>query len=157
MKTLFQSLIILSSVLFVLLSGCENPPKQTQTSTNPEVPITGKEVWTIEDTDWTIEGTAMLIMGNGTGLCVVKAHVDFSPNATHRPMARSLAKYAVKNKYHKKVSNAVHNGKPVKFSGGIGVALVDRHGLGLNSGYRYSFKVDELQTEIEKTAIKVAE
>jgi hypothetical protein len=123
-------------------------PSQTQTSSNPEFPITGAEVWNVRGTNYNIEGTSLLVMGNGQTLFVIKALCNFAPDVTHKPIAQSLAKYAVEHGYHKKVSASWRNGIAQPFSGVIGVALIQQSGSGiltLSSGYRYTFQVSELE------------
>jgi len=132
--------------LALLVSSCGKPPP-AKTSTNPEPPVTGRETWVINGTNYSIEGTAMLIMGNGTSLFVVKGLCDFAPDASHEPLARRLAKYAVDHGYHAKVKQTVWNGQTIPFSGNIGVALMQQRSVGsvaMNAGYRYNFNVDEL-------------
>ncbi len=122
-------------------------PQQTQTSSNPESPITGPEVWRLSATNYDIQGTALLTMGNGQTLFVIKALCDFVPDKTHKPVAYLLAKYAVDRGYLKKVKQSWWNGTPQQFSGTVGVALMQKsHGdsSAPNSGYRYSFTVAEL-------------
>jgi hypothetical protein len=122
-------------------------PQQTQTSPNPESPITGPEVWSISGTNYDIQGTALLTMGNGQTLFVIKALCDFVPDNTYKPVAWLLAKYAVDHGYHKKVKQSWWNGMPQQFSGSVGVALMHKsHGDSSlpNSGYRYSFPLAEL-------------
>src|ERR1035437_5351212 len=108
--------------LALFCCSCGKPPP-TQTSNNPEFPISGAEVWTVSGTNYNIEGTALLVMGNGQTLFVIKALCEYQPDASHTPIARSLAKYAVAHGYHKKVSASWGNGRPQPFSGGVGVAL----------------------------------
>ena len=75
---------------------------------------------------------------------VIKALCDYQPDASHTPIARSLAKYAVAHGYHKKVSASWGNGRPQPFSGAVGVALSHKIGVGsayVSSGYRYNFTV----------------
>jgi hypothetical protein len=122
-------------------------PQQTQTSSNPESPITGPEVWSVSATNYDIQGTALLTMGNGQTLFIIKALCNFVPDKTHRPVARSLAKYAVDHGYLKKVKQSWWNGTPQQFSGAVGVALMQKSRGDFsapNSGYRYSFTVAEL-------------
>jgi hypothetical protein len=132
---------------FHLIPSFGKPP-QTQTSFNPEFPITGAEVWSVLGTNYSIEGTSLLVMGNGQTLFVVKALCNFAPDATHKPIAQSLAKYAVEHNYHKKVSASWANGIAQPFSGLIGVALIQQRNNGvltLSSGYRYTFQIQELE------------
>jgi hypothetical protein len=141
--------IIVTFTFCVLLLCSEKGSSQTQTSPNPEFPITGAEVWDISGTNYNIEGTSLLVMGNGQTLFVIKALCDFQPDASHKPIARSLAKYAVGHGYHKKVSASWGNdGKPQPFSDAVGVALIHKSGIGplaVSSGYKYHFTVVELQ------------
>jgi len=133
-----------------LIPSFSKPP-QTQTSPNPEFPITGAEVWSVLGTNYNVEGTSLLVMGNGQTMFIVKALINFKPDATHKPIAQSLAKYAVEHGYHKKVSASWGNGVAQPFSGVIGVALIRQSSSGLlslNSGYRYTFPVKDLE---EKT------
>ena len=140
---------ILTTLAFsMLILSCGKGSSQTQTSNNPEFPITGAEVWNISGTNYNIEGTSLLVMGNGQTLFVVKALCDFQPDVSHKPIARSLAKYAVDHRYHKKVSASWGNGKPQPFSEAVGVALIHKSGadpLAVSSGYKYHFTVAELQ------------
>jgi hypothetical protein len=132
---------------FHLIPSFGKPP-QTQTSSNPEFPITGAEVWSVLGTNYNIEGTSLLVMGNGQTLFVVKALCNFAPDATHKPIAQSLAKYAVEHGYHKKVSASWGNGIAQPFSGVTGVAFIQQRNnsvLTLNSGYRYTFQIQELE------------
>ena len=139
-----QSLILL--IVALLCSSC-GKPAPTQTSNNPEFPITGAEVWIVSGTNYNIEATTLLVMGNGETLFVIKALCDYRPDASHKPIARSLAKYAVDHGYHKKVSASWGNGRPQPFSGAVGVALINKIAVGATSasyGYRYSFQIAEL-------------
>ncbi len=140
-----QNLIVLC--LALLCVSCGQEPR-TQTSGNPEGPVTGPEVWKIDGTNFNVEGTACLVMGNGQTLFVVKAITDFPPNASHKPIARVLAKYAVDNGYPGKVKQSYWNGKPTPFSGSIGVALFQKRGVGsvaVAAGWKYNFTVEELK------------
>jgi hypothetical protein len=132
---------------FHLIPSFGKPP-QTQTSSNPEFPITGAEVWSVLGTNYNIEGTSLLVMGNGQTLFVVKALCNFAPDATHKPIAQLLAKYAVEHGYHKRVSASWGNGIAQPFSGVVGVALIQQSSkdfLTLSSGYRYTFPITELE------------
>src|SRR5215510_6109155 len=86
----------------LVVSACGKAPP-TQTSTNPEVPLTGAEVWSLAGTNFNIEGTAALILRNGRTLLVVKALCGFPANASHKPIAQALAKYAVDHGYQKAI------------------------------------------------------
>jgi len=133
--------------LALLCVSCGQKPR-TQTSGNPEAPVTGPEVWKINGTKFNVEGTACLVMGNGQTLFVVKAITDFPPNASHKPIARALAKYAVDKGYPGKVEQSSWNGKPTPFSGSIGVALFQKSGVGsvaVAAGWKYNFTVEELK------------
>lgn len=137
--------VLILPMLVLLCSSCGKTP--TQTSNNPEFPITGAEVWTVSGTNYNIEGTALLVMGNGQTLFVVKALTDHNPDGSQQPVARCLAKYAVDHGYHKRAISSWGNGRPQPFSGAVGVALIHKTGLGPSSvsyGYRYSFTVAEL-------------
>ena len=133
--------------LVLLCASCGKAPP-TQTSNNPEAPVTGPEIWNVNGTNFNIEGTACLVMGNGQTLFVVKAITDFAPGAADQPIARALAKYAVDNGYPGKVKQSYGNGKPTPFSGGIGVALFRKQGVGsmaVAAEWKYHFTVKELQ------------
>jgi hypothetical protein len=138
------SLLILC--VSIALTSCGKRPT-TRTSQNPEIPITGAEVWKVNGTNFNIEGTACLIMGNDQTLFIVKALCDFSPNASHKPIACNLAKYALDHTYPAKLKQASWNGKGIPFSGSIGVALIQKQNIGnvsASSGWRYPFTVQEL-------------
>jgi hypothetical protein len=133
----------------LLASACGKAPT-TQTSTNPELPLSGAEVWKVSGTNFNIEGTAALVMGNGQTLLVVKALCDFQANASHKPIAQALAKYAVDHGYQNAITASSRGGKLPPFSGAVGVALTQKRSIGsvaAASGYRYSFKVAELQPQ----------
>jgi hypothetical protein len=133
----------------LLFSACGKAPP-TQTSTNPELALTGAEVWNVSGTNFNIEGTAALRMGNGQTLLVVKALCDFQANASHKPIAQALAKYAVDHGYQKAIAASSRGGTLPLFSGSVGVALTKRRSIGsvaASSGYRYSFKIAELQPQ----------
>jgi len=145
MKTYF--LTGLAAAFFV--SGCGKAPP-TQTSTNPELPLTGAEIWKVDGTNFNVEGTAALVMGNGQTLLVVKALCDFQADGSHRPIAEALAKYAVDHGYQNALTASSSGGAPRPFSGSVGVALTQKRSIGsvaANSGYRYSFKIAELQAQ----------
>ena len=112
MKTYF--LTGLAAAFFV--SGCGKAPP-TQTSTNPELPLTGAEVWKVDGTNFNVEGTAALVMGNGQTLVVVKALCDFRADGSHRPIAEALAKYAVDHGYQNALTASSSGGAPRPFSG----------------------------------------
>src|ERR1035437_3117366 len=118
-----KNIIPLITCFVLLFTSCGKPP-QTQTSPNPEAPITGPEVWNVNGPKFNIEGTALLVMGNGQTLFIFKALCDFAPDQTHRPLARAITKYAVDNGYPSKVKESSWNGKPTPPSDGIGVALL---------------------------------
>ncbi len=133
--------------LALLCGSCGQEPR-TQTSGNPEAPVTGPEVWNVNGTNFNVEGTACLVMGNGQTLFVVKAITDFAPQAFHKPIARALAKYAVDNGYPSKVKQSSWNGTPTPFSGSIGVALFQKRGVGsvaVAAGWKYNFTAEELK------------
>jgi hypothetical protein len=133
--------------MFALVMAIRCMAAQTQTSSNPEIPVSGPAVWKIAGVEYKIEGTAFLVMGNGQGLFIVKALCDFSPNASHRRFAESLARYAVAQELQKKAA-LVWNGKPLPFSGSIGVALMQQQSALIftaTSGHKYIFTVDELE------------
>ena len=145
----------------LLMSGCGKAPP-TQTSNNPELPLTGPEVWNVAGTNFNVEGTAALLLGNGQTLLVVKALCDFQANASHRPIGRALAKYAVDHGYQNRLasssssssssspSSASALGARRPFSGSVGVALTQKRSIGsvsASTGYRYSFTVAELQDQ----------
>src|ERR1035437_6136684 len=144
-----KNIIPLITCFVLLFTSCGKPP-QTQTSPNPEAPITGPEVWNVNGTKFNIEGTALLVMGNGQTLFIVKALCDFAPDQTHRPLALAITKYAVDNGYPSKVKESSWNGKPTPPSDGIGVALFQKQTMGsvaMSSGCRYSFGINELKVE----------
>jgi hypothetical protein len=145
MKTSFFTALAIA----LLVSACGKAPP-TQTSTNPELPLTGAEVWKVGGTNFSVEGTAALVMGNGQTLLVVKALCDFQADTSHRPIAQALAKYAVEHGYQKAITESSRGGKLPPFSGAVGVALTQKRSIGsvaASSGYRYSFKAAELQPQ----------
>ena len=74
-------------------------PPQTQTSRNPESAITGAEVWKVSGTNYSIQGTSLLSLGNGQTMFTVKVLCEFLPGTNDKPIARSIAKYAVDHGY----------------------------------------------------------
>ena len=96
-----RRLLSILTLTLLCVSGGGAPP--TQTSGNPECPVTGTEVWTIAGKNYDIEGTALLTMGNGQTLFIVKALCASQPDRSWMPVARALAKYAIDHGYHKKV------------------------------------------------------
>jgi len=124
-------------------------PPQTQTSRNPESAITGAEVWKVSGTNYNVQGTSLLTMGNGQTMFIVKAFCDFVPSSKDKLIARSIAKYAVDHGYQAKVKESWWNGVPQQFSGAVGVALMQKAPAGSAppaAGWRYNFTVAELQT-----------
>ena len=78
---------------------------------------------------------------------VVKALTDFYPTASDRDVAKSIARYAIEHGYNKKVVSVSSNGKNVKISDYIGVALIKKGDLGGLTGaygYRYHFKISDV-------------
>ena len=153
MKTSFFALVTVA----LIVGACGKPPP-TQTSNNPELPLTGTEVWSVSGTNFNIEGTAALLLRNGQTLLVVKALCDFQANASHRPIGRALAKYAVDHGYQNRLaSSSSSSSSPLSapgarrpFSGSVGVALTQKRSIGsvsASTGYRYSFTVAELQDQ----------
>jgi hypothetical protein len=131
----------------VLLSNGTNSgiPQQTQTSSNQESPVTGREVWSVSGTNYDIQGTALLTMGNGQTMFVVKALCDFTPGKAHKPLAQSLARYAVDHGYLAKLPRP--SGAAPRFSEVVGVALMQKpkdRSSTPSSGYRYSFALAEI-------------
>ncbi|HTZ20515.1 MAG TPA: hypothetical protein VMC06_06510 [Opitutaceae bacterium] len=141
--------IVPALVIVALGMSCGKPPP-TQTSASPEFPVTGPEVWKVGGKNYDIEGTAFLSMGNGQTLFVVKVLCDWMPNASDKPVARALAKYAAEHGYERKGA-VVTDGKVQPFSGSIGVALIHRvaevGGKTANYGYRFNFTVADLEQE----------
>ena len=140
--------VVFALAFLLFCSACRRTPSaQTRTTRNPEIPITGPEVWDINGTAYQIEGTSWLLMGNGRSLFVIKAIVEFTPSASHRPVAAQLAKYATDNGYTDKMKGRTWQGRPVPYSGSIGVTLCQTRGLGsahVFAGYRYNFDNEEL-------------
>ena len=123
-------------------------PLQTQTSGNPESPLSGAEVWNVSGTNYSIEGTALLALGKGQTMFVVKAISEFYPNQSHKSVARALAKYAFDHGYVSRVTQSWWNGVPQQFSGSVGVALIQKYpdaSSNSSSGYRYQFSVADLE------------
>ena len=152
-----KSLFLPALAVGLLISGCGKAPP-TQTSNNPEFPLTGAEVWNVSGTNFNVEGTAALLLGNGQTLLVVKALCDFQASASHRPIARALAKYAVEHGYQNRLASSSSSspspssapGARRPFSGSVGVALTQKRSIGsvsASTGYRYSFTVAELQDQ----------
>ncbi len=122
------------------------PPK-TPMNPNPESPITGAEVWKVSGTNYSIQGTSLLSLGNGQTMFTVKVLCEFLPGTNDKPIARSIAKYAVDQGYTAKVKESWWNGVPQQFSGAVGVALMQKpagDSLLPAAGYRYNFKISEL-------------
>lgn len=143
-----QGIPIFAICWFLLCGVCS--AQRIQSSTNPEIPLTANETWKISGTEYEVEETAALIMGNGEALLVIKVLVDFVPDQSHQSIARLIAKHAIDERYEDKVVALTWNGKLVEFSGSVGVALVKRTGTGptaMNYGWRYSFKKSDLIEE----------
>jgi hypothetical protein len=88
-------------------------------------------------------------MGDGQTMFVIKALCTFSPDKTHEPVARAIAKYAVDHGYTKKVAQSWWNGVLQQPSGAIGVALMrlSEDGSTAVSGFRYHFTIADLQDQ----------
>jgi hypothetical protein len=143
---IFRLFVLASTLLFSHQAIAE----QTQTSSDPELPVSGPAVWKIAGVEYQIDGTALVVMGNGQGLFIVKAQCDFPPDASHRGIAKSIAQYAVDHGLQKKAGQVLWNGKPVPFSGAVGVALAQQQSAILitaPNGFRYTFLLGELQKE----------
>jgi len=140
---------------FILFSASCGSPAPVRTSTNPELTVTGQEVWTIDGNRYDIDSTAILLLSNGKSLYLVKSLCDFAPKATHKPHARLLAQYAVDNGYLSKADTVQWNHRPIQLPGAVGVALIQQQSVGttaMNAGYRYNFLVDDLtQSEWQPT------
>ena len=100
--------VTLGVAVAVLFCSCGKSPEQqaknpialglsnvVPMNPNPDAPITGAEVWTVSGTNYSIQGTSLLTLGNGQTMFTVKALCDFPPSTNDRPIARSIAKYAI--------------------------------------------------------------
>jgi hypothetical protein len=151
--------VTLGVVVAALFCSCGKSPEQeakhptalglsnvVPVNPNPEAPITGAEVWIVSGTNYNIQGTSLLTLGNGQTMFTVKALCEFPPSSNDRPIARSLAKYAIDHGYTAKVKQSSWNGIPQQPSGAIGVSLMQNTPPGYPApGYRYSFTIAELQ------------
>ena len=128
----------------LLFCSCDKPPREQTLKTivpgdtnvaigaspqvpmnpNPEAPITGAEVWNVSGTNYSIQGTTLLTLGNGQTMFTVRALCDFPPSTKDKPIARSIAKYAIDHGYTTKVKQSSWNGIPQQSSGAIGVSLM---------------------------------
>jgi hypothetical protein len=161
-----KSLAVLGVAVALLFSSCSKPtPQQAKNpigpggsnvasraspqvpmNPNPEAPITGAEVWNVSGTNYNIQRTTLLTLGNGQTMFTVHALCDFSPGKNDKPFARSIAKYAIDHGYTTKVKQSWWNGAPQQSSGAVGVSLTQNTPAGsFAPGYRYNFTMTELQ------------
>lgn len=137
-------MLISISMFFCLFTASCSQKNQTNTSGNPEVPLTGFETWEIDNVEYIVEGTAYLIMKDENALFIIKVMTPFKPNGSHKQLARLFAIYANSHGYLKKMDSISYNGRPVKFSGAIGVALFEKQETGITVGWKYNFTLEEL-------------
>ena len=141
-------LLLLITISLLIFSSCEvqtNP----KSSPFPEFTVTDSEVWIIDENEYSIIETAIIIFPGEKPFLAIKVAVDSPVDSEKVEIAKSIAKYAADNGYIEKAIDldVKKNNKPLEISRDIGVSMIHQTGKGIistSSGYNFKFTENEL-------------
>ncbi len=142
--------ISFSIILYGSLSYFVGPSyHQTRTSPFPEHTLKARQKWGFGDFSVYVEETSVVMLPENGPLFVIKIiNNEITDENSRKKYAKKIAFLAYKNKIYEQANSLKINNKPIKLLPIIGVAIMEKSGIGIVSksqGHRYQFPFSELE------------